>query len=124
MFRRNTLSPSSGSISKQRKQVTKKQRALSVSGFINCTKCFRSWDSSVGIATGYRLDDRRDRSSSRGKVKNFLFSTPSRPVNDTGGSFPPGVKQPGSEVDHSPPSSAEVKKMWIYTTSPLYAFMA
>jgi hypothetical protein len=31
-----------------------------------------------------------------------------------GGSFPE-VKRPGREADHSPPTSAEVKKMWIYT---------
>jgi hypothetical protein len=36
----------------------------------------------------------------------------------------PGVKQPGREADHSPPTSAEVKKMWIYTSTPPYAFMA
>jgi hypothetical protein len=36
----------------------------------------------------------------------------------------PGVKRPGREVDHSPTISAEVKKMWIYTSTPLYAFMA
>jgi hypothetical protein len=30
----------------------------------------------------------------------------------------------GCEVDHSPPTSAEVKKMWIYTSTPPYAFMA
>jgi hypothetical protein len=35
----------------------------------------------------------------------------------TGGSFP-GLKRPGSEVDYSPPNSAEVKKMWIYTSTP------
>jgi hypothetical protein len=29
-----------------------------------------------------------------------------------------------SEADHSPPASAEVKKMWIYTSTPPYAFMA
>jgi hypothetical protein len=34
----------------------------------------------VGIATGYRLDDRGSRSSSRGGVKNFLFSTLPRPA--------------------------------------------
>jgi hypothetical protein len=27
----------------------------------------------------------------------------------------PGVKRPGRVVDHSPPTSAEVKKIWIYT---------
>jgi hypothetical protein len=31
----------------------------------------------------------------------------------TGGSFP-GVKRQGREADHSPPTSADVKKMWIY----------
>jgi hypothetical protein len=30
----------------------------------------------------------------------------------------PGVKRPGREADHSPPTSAEVKKTWIYTSSP------
>jgi hypothetical protein len=41
----------------------------------------------------------------------------------TRGSFP-GVKQQGREADHSLPTSAEVKKMWIYTSTPLYVFMA
>jgi hypothetical protein len=30
----------------------------------------------------------------------------------TGGSFP------GREADHSPPTSAEIKKIWIYTSTP------
>jgi hypothetical protein len=36
----------------------------------------------------------------------------------------PGVKQQVREADHSPPASAKVKKMWIYTSTPQYAFMA
>jgi hypothetical protein len=36
----------------------------------------------------------------------------------------PGVKRPGREADHSPPTSAEVEKMWIYTSTSPYAFMA
>jgi hypothetical protein len=35
----------------------------------------------------------------------------------------PGVKRPGREADHSLPASAEVKKMWNYTSIPLYVFM-
>jgi hypothetical protein len=35
-----------------------------------------------------------------------------------------GVKWPGREDDHSPPSSAEVKNAWSYTSTPQYAFMA
>jgi hypothetical protein len=30
----------------------------------------------------------------------------------------PGLKWPGRAADHSPPSSAEVKNEWRYTTSP------
>jgi hypothetical protein len=30
-----------------------------------------------------------------------------------------GVKRPGSEADHSPPTSAMVKKTRIYTSTPL-----
>jgi hypothetical protein len=41
----------------------------------------------------------------------------------TGGSFT-GVKRPGRQADHSPPTSPEVMKMWIYTSAPPYAFMA
>jgi hypothetical protein len=40
-----------------------------------------------------------------------------------GGSFP-GVKADGREADHSPLASVKVKKVWIYTSTPTYAFMA
>jgi hypothetical protein len=36
----------------------------------------------------------------------------------------PEVKRPGREADHSPPSSAEVKNAWSYTSTPQYVFMA
>jgi hypothetical protein len=29
-----------------------------------------------------------------------------------------GVKRPGREADYSPSASAEVKKKWLYTSSP------
>jgi hypothetical protein len=35
-----------------------------------------------------------------------------------GGALYPVVKQPGREADHSSPTSAEVKKTWIYTSTP------
>jgi hypothetical protein len=73
----------------------------------------------------------RGRSSSSGRVKNFLFSTSSRlalgsnqpPIQGVWGAIAPGVKLPGREDDYSPPASAEVK-MWICTVTPPYAFMA
>jgi hypothetical protein len=40
------------------------------------------------------------------------------------GGFSSGVMRPGRETDHSPPTSAEVKKTWIYTSAPPYAFMS
>jgi hypothetical protein len=40
------------------------------------------------------------------------------------GALSPGVKLQEREADHSPPASAEVKKMWIYTSTPPYVFMA
>jgi hypothetical protein len=40
------------------------------------------------------------------------------------GVLSPEVKRPGREADHSPPVTVEVKKMWIYTSTPSYAFMA
>jgi hypothetical protein len=41
----------------------------------------------------------------------------------TGDSFP-GVKRQGREADHSPPTGAEVKKMWISTSTSPYVLMA
>jgi hypothetical protein len=69
----------------------------------------------------------RGRSSSPGRVKNFLFPKLSRPalkstqppIQWVPGALSLGVKRPGREVDHSPPTSAEVKKMWIYTSTPV-----
>jgi hypothetical protein len=40
------------------------------------------------------------------------------------GALSPGVKRLGREVDHSPPTTAEVKKMWIHTSTPPYALVA
>jgi hypothetical protein len=67
----------------------------------------------------------RGRISSPGRVKNFIFSTSSRSA--LGPTQPPiqwvlvalslGVMRPGREADHSPPTSAEVKKMWVYTST-------
>jgi hypothetical protein len=91
-------------------------------------------DSVVGIATGCKLDARGVRvlALSPSGAKNFLFSMWSRPalgptqppIQWVPGVLSPGVKRPWREADHSPPTSAEVKKMWIYTSTPPYAFMA
>jgi hypothetical protein len=33
--------------------------------------------------------------------------------------FSTGVKRSGRDADHSPPSSAEVKSVWSYTSTPI-----
>jgi hypothetical protein len=54
-----------------------------------------------------------------------LWYPPSLLSNGYWGLFPfPGVDRPGCETDLSPPTSAEVKKTWIYTSIPPYTFMA
>jgi hypothetical protein len=50
------------------------------------------------------------------------FYPTSYPVGK-GALFSSVVKQPRREDDHSPPAIAEVKKIWIYTSTPI-AFMA
>jgi hypothetical protein len=92
----------------------------------------RSRDSAVGIVTGSRLDNRGVRV--RVPVGSRIFSSlhhpdrfrnpPSLQSNGYWGNFPLGVKRPGREADNSPPTSAEVKKTWICTSTPTYAFMA
>jgi hypothetical protein len=42
----------------------------------------------------------------------------SPPIQCVPGDFFLGVKRPGRETDHSPPSSAEVKNAWSYTSTP------
>jgi hypothetical protein len=86
----------------------------------------KSRDSSVGKATGYGLDGRGV--GVRDPVGSRIFSSPRRPDRLWG---PPsllsngyqGVKRTGREADHSPPTSAEVKKIWIYTSILPYVFM-
>jgi hypothetical protein len=98
-------------------------------------KWHRSWDSIVGIATGYGLDDREVRVQV--PVGSRIFSSPRHsdrstpalgstqpPIQWVPGALSPGVKRPGREDAHSAPASAEVKKMWIYTSTPPYVFMA
>jgi hypothetical protein len=82
----------------------------------------KSHCSAVGKATGCGLDVRGVGVRVPVGSKNFQFSTSSRPA--PGPTQPPihcvpgvlslGVKRPGSEADLSPPTSAEVKKTWIY----------
>jgi hypothetical protein len=84
------------------------------------------WDSAVGKATGFVLDDLGLFEFESRYCQEFFLPY----VVQTGSSAHPafyrigtGVKRPGSEADHTPPTSAEVKKTWAYTSIPPYVFM-
>jgi hypothetical protein len=69
-------------------------------------------DSSVGIATGYGLDGPGIESRWGTRFFAHVQTGPeAHPASCTmgTGSFP-GVKRPGRDADHPPPSSAEVRK--------------
>jgi hypothetical protein len=93
---------------------------------LSTTSTERSQDSAVGRTTGYGLDDRGV--GVRVPVGSRIFSSPRRPDQLWGppslypigaGDLSLGVKRPGREVDHSPLTNTEVKKMWIYTSTPI-----
>jgi hypothetical protein len=73
-----------------------------------------SRDRAVGIATGYGLDDGED--GIRVPVRSRIFSTPHRSDRTWG--------PPRRAADNSPPTSAKVMKMWLYTSTPPHVFMA
>jgi hypothetical protein len=89
----------------------------------------------VVIASPYsdwlRAGRPRHRNSSPGRVKNCVFLGSSRltlgptqpPIQCTSGALSLGVKRSELEADHSPPASAEVKKMWNCISTPTCAFM-
>jgi hypothetical protein len=61
--------------------------------------------------------------SSPGTIKNFLFSMSSRLVlgpTELPIQWVPGVKRPGREANHTPPTSSEAKKnVDLYVHSPI-----
>jgi hypothetical protein len=77
----------------------------------------------------FKLDDW---GSIPGRGKIFLYSTAARlaleptPLLSNGyrWRFPSGVKWPECEVDHSPPSSAEVRNCGVIRPVPPSVFMA
>jgi hypothetical protein len=69
---------------------------------------------------------------SRRELGIFLFTTVSRTalgptqpsIQWVTGALSLGIKRPGREADHSPPSSAKDKNAWSYFSTPQCVFMA
>jgi hypothetical protein len=87
-------------------------------------KHYKSRESSVGTALGYRLDDRCTRVRFPAGAWNFSLHPlgPTQPpIQWVPGALTLGVKRPGHEVDHLPPSSTEDKEfVELYLHSPIY----
>jgi hypothetical protein len=93
---------------------------------IMCFSTFTLNCGKAGIATGYGLDSRGV--GVRVPVGSRIFSSSHHPDRLWGPpnlllSFPED-NAARAEADHSPPTCAEVKKIWIYTSTPPHAFMA
>jgi hypothetical protein len=58
-----------------------------------------------------------------GRWRSLCMTKPTGIVFNGTGALSPGVKRQGRGADHSPPTSTEIKTMWIYTSTPPYAFM-
>jgi hypothetical protein len=90
---------------------------ISVNANINIVAC----DSSVGIATCYRLDGP---GSNPGRGAKFSAPVQTGPEAHSasytmGTGFFPRVKRPGRGVEHPPHLAPKLKKDYSYTSAPL-----
>jgi hypothetical protein len=59
----------------------------------------------------------------RSLLHRFHTDSGAHPTSYRKGILTPGVKRPGREADHSPPSIDEFKNALSYASSPPYVFM-
>jgi hypothetical protein len=74
-------------------------------------------DSGVDIATGYGLDDQEV------GVRDFSLLRIVQTISSEYRWLFPGAKRQEREADHFPSNTAEIKKAWIYTSTPPYVFI-
>jgi hypothetical protein len=106
--------------SQKRKTFTKYLYLKLQSNFRVFLLVWMSRGSSVGIETGYVLDDRGSGVRFPAVAKNFsLLHRVQPPIQWVLGAPSPGLKRPEREADHSLPSNADVKNAWRYTSTPI-----
>jgi hypothetical protein len=74
------------------------------------------------LAVGWTTEGSEFESRSSAQ-KNSSEAHSASDLMDTG-AVSPVVKRPECEADHLPPSGAEIKKLWIYTSTPTRAMIA
>jgi hypothetical protein len=102
--------------------ITEGPRQMNFVVFLSNSRQMKSWDSSVGIATDYGLDDRMIWILIPAGIWNFSLRhrvQTASGAHPASGALSLGVKRPRRKADHSPPSSAEVKGcVELYLHSP------
>jgi hypothetical protein len=111
----------------QKEDIKRKWRKLhneELHNFYRLPNIIKSRDNVVGIATDYGMDDRGF--GFRVHVVQTASGSTQAPMKWLPGAVSLGINWSGREADHSPTASAEVKITWIYvyTSTPPYAFMA
>jgi hypothetical protein len=90
--------------------------------WLRCYSLFRC-DLQLHIAIPERHSDVTISKTVYAMKLKFWKNITQPPIQWVPGTLSPGVKRPGREVDHSPPTSAEVKKTWVNTSTSTYIFM-
>jgi hypothetical protein len=78
----------------------------------------------IPFATVWTTEGSGSESRYDGTSSKLALGPTQPPIQWILGALSPRIKRQGREVDHSLPTCAEVKKMWIYTSTPPYIFMA
>jgi hypothetical protein len=75
----------------------------------------------VGIETRLRVRRSGARIPAGARDFSLLQIGPgAHPASDAYRGYFPEIKRPGYDVEHSPPSNAEVKNKWTYASTPLH----